>query len=116
MRHQEGGWPKEVDPTDTQEVAKWRKRAERDPGERHEVWGVSAEATFRLSHRDYRLSALPPWLFATGFLQSVKHLTSESTRILQQNMAADLFEEYFSDVEVAKCGEKLSVRSLALLK
>ncbi|OEH80488.1 dynein intermediate protein [Cyclospora cayetanensis] len=31
MRHIEGGWPKEVDSTDPQEVATWKKRAERDP-------------------------------------------------------------------------------------
>jgi len=31
MKHDEGGWPKEVDATEAQDCAKWRKRLEKDP-------------------------------------------------------------------------------------
>jgi dynein intermediate chain 2 len=30
MSHTEGGWPREVDPTDAEAVARWRRRVERD--------------------------------------------------------------------------------------
>ena len=29
--HKEGGWPKEIDPTEPQDTAKWRKRLDKDP-------------------------------------------------------------------------------------
>ena len=29
--HVEGGWPKEIDPTDPQDTSKWRKRLDKDP-------------------------------------------------------------------------------------
>ena len=29
--HDEGGWPKEVDATEAQDTAKWRKKLEKDP-------------------------------------------------------------------------------------
>ncbi|CDJ70527.1 dynein intermediate chain, putative [Eimeria necatrix] len=83
MRHVEGGWPKEVDPTDPQEVAKWKKRAERDP----------------------------------AFLQSVKQLTAECSRVLQQNLVVDLFEDYFKGSETSRGSEqRLYAKSIALLK
>ena len=28
--HKEGGWPKEIDPTEPQDTAKWRKRLDKD--------------------------------------------------------------------------------------
>eukprot|EP00747_Dinoflagellata_sp_TGD_P086147 gnl/TRDRNA2_/TRDRNA2_163163_c0_seq2.p2 gnl/TRDRNA2_/TRDRNA2_163163_c0~~gnl/TRDRNA2_/TRDRNA2_163163_c0_seq2.p2 ORF type:complete len:573 (+),score=135.62 gnl/TRDRNA2_/TRDRNA2_163163_c0_seq2:78-1796(+) len=31
MNHFEGGWPKEIDPTEAQDTMKWRKRLEKDP-------------------------------------------------------------------------------------
>eukprot|EP00746_Dinoflagellata_sp_MGD_P124570 gnl/MRDRNA2_/MRDRNA2_59169_c0_seq1.p1 gnl/MRDRNA2_/MRDRNA2_59169_c0~~gnl/MRDRNA2_/MRDRNA2_59169_c0_seq1.p1 ORF type:complete len:574 (-),score=112.18 gnl/MRDRNA2_/MRDRNA2_59169_c0_seq1:23-1744(-) len=31
MLHEEGGWPKEIDSTEAQDTAKWRKRLEKDP-------------------------------------------------------------------------------------
>lgn len=31
MMHNEGGWPKEIDATEAQDCAKWRKRIEKDP-------------------------------------------------------------------------------------
>ena len=30
MRHREGGWPKDVDSTETQDVTRYRKKAEKD--------------------------------------------------------------------------------------
>ncbi|CDJ30035.1 dynein intermediate chain, putative [Eimeria mitis] len=83
MRHVEGGWPKEVDSTDPQEVAKWKKRAERDP----------------------------------AFLQSVKQLTADCTRVLQQNLVVDLFQDYFKGMEISRGTEqRLYAKSIALLK
>ena len=31
MSHREGGWPKEIDPAEPQDTAKWRKRLDKDP-------------------------------------------------------------------------------------
>ncbi|KAL8270679.1 hypothetical protein Esti_005395 [Eimeria stiedai] len=82
MRHVEGGWPKDVDPSDAQEVSKWTKRAERDP----------------------------------SFLQSVKQLTADCTRVVQQNLVVDLFQDYFSGAEIPRGNERLFAKSIALLK
>lgn len=82
MRHLEGGWPKEVDSTDPQEVAKWKKRAERDP----------------------------------AFLASVKQLTADCSRVVQQNLVVDLFQDYFKGAEVPRGSERLFAKSIALLK
>jgi hypothetical protein len=30
MSHVEGGWPKEVDPTEAEQVIRWRKKVEKD--------------------------------------------------------------------------------------
>lgn len=30
MQHAEGGWPKEVDPTEVEQVARWRRKVEKD--------------------------------------------------------------------------------------
>ena len=30
MSHSEGGWPKEVDPTEAEQVIRWRKKVEKD--------------------------------------------------------------------------------------
>lgn len=32
MKHIEGGWPKEVDPTEPQDTKKWKKKLDKDPG------------------------------------------------------------------------------------
>eukprot|EP00742_Colponemidia_sp_Colp-10_P001216 GILJ01001309.1.p1 GENE.GILJ01001309.1~~GILJ01001309.1.p1 ORF type:complete len:593 (-),score=99.77 GILJ01001309.1:140-1918(-) len=32
MKHLEGGWPKEIDPSENQDTNKWRKRLDKDPG------------------------------------------------------------------------------------
>ncbi|KAL8430584.1 hypothetical protein Efla_000529 [Eimeria flavescens] len=82
MRHVEGGWPKEVDPLDAQEVAKWKKRAERDP----------------------------------AFLQNVKQLTADCSLVLQQNLVVDLYQNYFAEEQIPRGSERLSVKSVALLK
>lgn len=83
MRHIEGGWPKEVDCSDPQEVAKWKKRAERDP----------------------------------MFLQSVKQLTADCSRILQQNLVVDLFQDYFKGAEIPRANDqRFYAKSIALLK
>ncbi|KAL8432391.1 hypothetical protein ACSSS7_004658 [Eimeria intestinalis] len=82
MRHVEGGWPKDVDPSDAQEVSKWTKRAERDP----------------------------------SFLQSVKQLTADCTRVVQQNLVVDLFQDYFGGAEIHRGNERLCAKSVALLK
>lgn len=30
MQHSEGGWPKEVDPTEAEQVVRWRRKVEKD--------------------------------------------------------------------------------------
>ncbi|KAL8444190.1 hypothetical protein Emed_006362 [Eimeria media] len=82
MRHIEGGWPKDVDPADAQEVSKWTKRAERDP----------------------------------NFLQSVKQLTGDCSRVVQQNLVVDLFQDYFSGADIPRINERLFAKSVAILK
>ena len=34
MRHTEGGWPKDVDHTEPQDVTRYRKKAEKDEAEK----------------------------------------------------------------------------------
>nr|CEL64969.1 TPA: dynein intermediate chain, putative [Neospora caninum Liverpool] len=52
MKHVEGGWPKEVDPSEIQETAKWRKRLDRDPGFATAIKQLSSEATRPLMQND----------------------------------------------------------------
>ncbi|KEP64338.1 UNVERIFIED_CONTAM: dynein intermediate chain, putative [Hammondia hammondi] len=52
MKHVEGGWPKEVDPSEIQETAKWRKRLDRDPGFATAIKHLSSEATRPLMQND----------------------------------------------------------------
>ncbi|PHJ21042.1 dynein intermediate [Cystoisospora suis] len=52
MKHVEGGWPKEVDPAEIQETAKWRKRLDRDPGFAVAIRQLSSDVTRPLMQND----------------------------------------------------------------
>jgi dynein intermediate chain 2 len=82
IQHTEGGWPKDVDPTDIEHTIRYRKKVEKDEDYMRSVKVMGeVSSLFKKSEALERLT----------FRKAVEHC-------IKQNNAIDIYEEYFEAV------------------
>ena len=82
MFHQEGGWPKDVDPTEKEHTVRYRKKVEKDE----------------------------------EYVRQVKALGDAVESSICQNIAIDIYEEYFSGEYADHSSEPPSAKTLSVFK
>ncbi|KAK2150722.1 hypothetical protein LSH36_393g00019 [Paralvinella palmiformis] len=78
INHTEGGWPKDVNPQEIEQVMRFRKKVEKDE----------------------------------MYVNTIMQLSSVMENCIRQNNAIDIYEEYFSDIDVEISDEPPSAKTI----
>mmetsp|Transcript_46296 Transcript_46296/g.76595 ORF Transcript_46296/g.76595 Transcript_46296/m.76595 type:complete len:571 (-) Transcript_46296:17-1729(-) len=82
MFHQEGGWPKDVDPTEKEQTTRYRKKVEKDE----------------------------------EYIRQVKALGDAVEHSIMQNIAVDIYQDYFTGEYADHSSEPPSAKTLSVFK
>eukprot|EP00308_Calcidiscus_leptoporus_P024516 CAMPEP_0119354926 /NCGR_PEP_ID=MMETSP1334-20130426/3893_1 /TAXON_ID=127549 /ORGANISM="Calcidiscus leptoporus, Strain RCC1130" /LENGTH=570 /DNA_ID=CAMNT_0007368641 /DNA_START=65 /DNA_END=1777 /DNA_ORIENTATION=+ len=82
MYHQEGGWPKDVDPTEKEQTSRYRKKVEKDE----------------------------------EYIRQVKALGDAVEHSIMQNIAVDIYQDYFAGEYADHSSEPPSAKTLSVFK
>ena len=87
MNHTEGGWPKDINPTEVEQTIRFRKKVEKDEGYINVVMRLGTVSWDECN----ALAKQNCWFLMKG----MEHY-------LRQNNAVDIYEEYFSNYTSTK--------------
>lgn len=103
MNHTEGGWPKDINPSEVEQTIRYRKKVEKDEGYIATIMKLGTVSLFCM---------LRLW---QGF--EIVILLQEMEHFLKQNNAIDIYEEYFADSSSAKVtDEPPSAKTLSIFR
>lgn len=110
MVHTEGGWPKDVDSKEAAQTSRLIKRMERD----EEYIG---KKTIHVRHRfSSRPRVAHPALHTLSSAASVSRLGTTVEDVIKQNNAIDIYEQFFTNMEVQHSNELPEARTLTVFR
>ncbi len=109
MNHTEGGWPKDINPTDLEQTVRFKKKIEKDDTYIHSVRQLSHVGILFLKIFYPRRNTA----HGTGSVLTCFHLLQTMEHNILQNNALNLYELYFDDNEsVATVNQKYYYKTL----
>ncbi|PAA58417.1 hypothetical protein BOX15_Mlig004797g1, partial [Macrostomum lignano] len=82
VNHAEGGWPKDVNPQEVEQVIRFRKKVEKDE----------------------------------MYVSTVQNLGNQMEHCIRQNNAIDIYQDYFSDIEIQATEEPPSAKTINVFR
>lgn len=121
INHTEGGWPKDVNPQEIEQVMRYRKKVEKDESYMYTIQQLAAvgikvvsNTMFKLRKTRVFLSAFPPR--PSRISKSLFYHFQTMEHCIRQNNSIDIYEEYFGDLDLDSSEEPPSAKTINVFR